>query len=367
MSAEESEMKSVLFRVAVASAVALPIGLVLADDEKKTDEKTEKRVQVKVLRADGKDGDNPNVVVVLDDSDEKSGEKQSYLGVVIEAVPPALAAQLPDLVSADHGVMVAEVADDSPAAKAGLKRHDIIVEFGDTKLTSAEQLSKLVRGEKPGNEVTLGVIRAGKRQKVKVAIGEHEARVGAFAFPGRGGARVLVDPRGQRKEAVRILRDLDEKAAPGAKAGVQTKSSFSSMKLESVDGDRFKAEIEFKNEKGDSMKRSFEGTREEIRKQIEADEDMPQGIRNQLQRSLDIGRGGKGAFQFHMPRGGFAFDVDSNDFPVFAWPGSKDFDQIIEQLSNQIDPELREKLKGAFRSIEEQQPAKKPVPLDRSL
>jgi hypothetical protein len=257
---------------------------------------------------------------------------------------------------------VVDVADDSPAARAGLKEHDILLSFGDEKLPSAEQLTKLVRAEKAGNEVTLGIVHAGKASKLKVTLGEREARSAVLAFPGK--ARVLVDPHGQRQEAFRILKELDDKAAPGAKAGAQVKSSFSSMKLESLDGDRFKAEIEFKNEKGDSLKRSFEGTKEEIQKQIEADKELPEGIRNQLQRSFDFGKGGKGAFQFHAPRA-FRFDLDNDNWPGFHWSGSGDFEQILEELSKQIDPDVREKLKEAFQNIDESQ--KKPVIRGRSL
>jgi PDZ domain len=383
-------MTSMLVKVALAGAAALPLTWLRADDDKKSDDKkAEKRVEVKVLRLDGKDGDKPSVIVLSDgddktekrakvkvlrldgsdgekadvrvllDDDDKPAAKTSYLGVVIEPVPAALATHLSDVLPKDTGLLIAQVADDSPAAKAGLKEHDILVSYGDEKLHSSEQLTKLVRGDKVGHEVTLGVVHAGKLEKVKVTIGEHETKAGSFAIPGKG--RVLIDPHGDRKEAIRILKDREDKAAPGAKAGAR--SSFSSMRLESIDGDRFRAEIEYKNEKGDSLKRSFEGTREEIQKQIEADKEMPEAIRNQLQRSL----GGKGAFRFNMPRGGFAFDLDSDDFPMFNWSGSGDFEKIFEQFSNQLDPELREKLKGAFRSIEEPQPHKKPVPRDGTL
>jgi hypothetical protein len=348
-------MKSVLVKVVLVAAVAVPIAQVRGDDEKKSENsKTENRVEVKV------DGNRPRVRVFLNDNGDGPTGKQPYLGVVIEPVPAALAAHLPNVLTLDEGLLVADVADDSPAAKAGLRQHDILLTYNDQKLLSGEQLTKLVRGDGVGTEVTLGIIRAGKSEKVKVTVGEHEVKAGPFDF-GRG--RILVDPQG-RREALRILKDLEGKTA---KAGASVKSSFSSMRLESLDGDRFKAEIEYKNEKGDSLKRSFEGTRDEIRKQIEADEEMPEGIRNQLLRSVDLGKGGRGTFQFGIPRGGFAFDFDSDGFPAFTWPGSKDFDQVMEQLSNEIDPELREKLKGALRSIEEQQPRKQPVPRNRSL
>ncbi len=421
-------MKSMFVKVALVAAVAVPMAVLRADDEKKVDEKKaddkkiEKRVEVKVLQLDGKDGGKPEVKIFRSDKaggpvelkvlgldgaagnptvrvfvdgaavGEKAGEKLAYLGVAIDPVPDALAAHLPGLVSRDQGLLVTQVSGDSPAAKAGVKEHDILVSYDDQKLFSAEQLTKLVRGDKPGREVTLSVVRSGKLEKLKATLGEREASAGFLIFGGEGGKaprlykldepqikaeirKKIEDKAGtaseHRDQIRRLLKEhgLDEKAAPGAKTGVQTKSSFSSMRLQSLDGDRFKAEIEFKNEKGDSLKRSFEGTRDEIRKQIEADKDMPEAIRNQLMRSLDFGKSGKGAFHFNMPRGGFWIDTDWNDLfsnmPAFKFPDSKEVEQIIEQFSEKLDPETREKLKGAIRSIE--QPKKNPTESDRPI
>jgi hypothetical protein len=361
-------MVSNFVKAALVGAMAVPFAWFRTDDEKSGDDKkVEKKVEVKVLRLDGKDGgDNATYRVLLNDGDGKPAGKQPYLGVAIEAVPPALVAHLPGLISKDQGLLVGEVAEDSPAAKAGLKEYDVLLSYDDQKLYSGEQLTKLVRGDKPGHEVTLSVARAGKLEKVKVTIGEREMKAAMIELPGKG-QHILLDPQGHRKEAIRILKGLDDKDGGGAKANVQTKSNSLSMRLETTDGDRFKAEIEFKNDKGETQKRTFEGTREEIHKQIEADKEIPEAIRKQFGHGLDF-KGGKGAFQFQLPSGGFQFSLpfDHDDFPAFNWTGSKDFEQIIEQLSNQIDPALRDKLKGALRSIDEPS-RKKDVPVDRAL
>ena len=73
---------------------------------------------------------------------------QAYLGVGVEAVPSALEKQLPTL--NNQGVLIAEVAKDSPAQHAGLKPYDILVSYDDHQLYSPEQLVKLVQNDKPG-------------------------------------------------------------------------------------------------------------------------------------------------------------------------------------------------------------------------
>jgi hypothetical protein len=47
-----------------------------------------------------------------------------------------------------------------------------LVSFGDQKLSSPEQLGKLVRHEKPGKEISVGLIRAGNAMTSKVMLGE---------------------------------------------------------------------------------------------------------------------------------------------------------------------------------------------------
>ena len=67
-------------KIALAGAAILPLTWLRADDDKKSDDKkVEKRVEVKVLRLDGKDDEKP--VVILSDGDEKA-EKRVQLKVL---------------------------------------------------------------------------------------------------------------------------------------------------------------------------------------------------------------------------------------------------------------------------------------------
>jgi hypothetical protein len=66
-----------------------------------------------------------------------------------------------------QGLVVADVLPDTPAAKAGLKKHDILLELEGKPVPSnpeefREQLSKI----KPGTKVDLVILRKGKREKI---------------------------------------------------------------------------------------------------------------------------------------------------------------------------------------------------------
>jgi membrane-associated protease RseP (regulator of RpoE activity) len=90
-------------------------------------------------------------------------EGSLWIGVEGEKLPPALAAQL----KLDAGVLIGNVHPDSPAAKAGLQQHDIVLQFGDKKVSEISDLGEAVKaaGEKETDAV---VLRGGERLTLKL-------------------------------------------------------------------------------------------------------------------------------------------------------------------------------------------------------
>ncbi len=73
------------------------------------------------------------------------------------------------------GAVVDGVVDDSPAEKAGLKKGDVIVNFGDKTIADADELMKAVRESTPGSKVKLTTLRDGKKSSVDVELAEGKA------------------------------------------------------------------------------------------------------------------------------------------------------------------------------------------------
>jgi hypothetical protein len=292
--------------------------------------------------------------------------KRPFLGVSVGPVPKVLAIHLADVLRPDEGLLIAEVAPNSPAAKAGLKQHDILLTYDDQKLSSAEQLVRLVRGDKLGREVTLGVVKAGKLEKQKVVLEQHDVA----PFPGFPEGlddraeefRGLLRDRGFPDGGPFRFRFRNDWPDPDA-IGTAGKSQFSSMSLRSLDAERFRAEIEYKDEAGEVKKWSFEGTREEIRRDLQESKEVPAQLRRQMLRNLDFSRrpgAGMGSFRLMMPRLGGGIFIDS-DLGEFGFPEAADFEGFFEE----VDPQTRDQLKGTLRSIDE--PQRNPVERDRSL
>ena len=78
----------------------------------------------------------------------------------------------------NQGLMIREVVPDSPAAKAGIEKFDILLRANDAELHEMTDLVDLVRtqGEQKG-QITLEVLRHGERETVYVTPEERPAHV----------------------------------------------------------------------------------------------------------------------------------------------------------------------------------------------
>ena len=72
------------------------------------------------------------------------------------------------------GAVVTEVQPDGPAAEAGLRPEDVIVSVDGQPLRDAVALTTRLAQYQPGDEVTLGVVRDGRRMQVDLELDEFE-------------------------------------------------------------------------------------------------------------------------------------------------------------------------------------------------
>lgn len=71
-----------------------------------------------------------------------------------------------------NGALVSSVQKDSPAEKGGLKAGDVIVMLNGKDVGDSDELIKLMCKTEPGDEVTVSVLRNGKKKTMKVTLGE---------------------------------------------------------------------------------------------------------------------------------------------------------------------------------------------------
>jgi serine protease Do len=70
------------------------------------------------------------------------------------------------------GLLIREVAEDSPAARAGLARGDLIVAIAGQAVSGIDDLSGALRAAGPGGTVELTVLRGAEERSVHVVLGQ---------------------------------------------------------------------------------------------------------------------------------------------------------------------------------------------------
>jgi len=139
------------------------------------------------------------------DANDPEAANRGWLGVSLGHVPDAVAAQLN---VEDDGVMILNVVEDSPADRAGLEAHDIIVSVaGENVEGDVGRATEIIRERKPGDAVQVVVVREGQPQTLNVTLGSR-VEMGAAAWKFRHAP-------GEVEESIRTHGRMLQKDANG--------------------------------------------------------------------------------------------------------------------------------------------------------
>lgn len=103
--------------------------------------------------------------------------KRGWLGVYTDELSKPMLVAL----DIDHGVLVTDVAEESPAAKAGIEAGDVIILLDWQSTTDGSALRWAVR-DRPDKKVVVKVRRRGKEKKLDVTLGTREEAEQTFNF-----------------------------------------------------------------------------------------------------------------------------------------------------------------------------------------
>jgi serine protease Do len=109
---------------------------------------------------------------VLDVTDQlltKGAASHPYLGVSVGQLTPAIR-QMSD-VQVDDGALVLGVDPGAPAAMAGIRPGDVIVELAGKPIRTVEDLLSTLRQSEPGQQQPIVFVRGSERQEATVTIG----------------------------------------------------------------------------------------------------------------------------------------------------------------------------------------------------
>jgi serine protease Do len=141
------------------------------------------------------------------------GGDGNYLGVYTETLTRENMSRY-GIAGEPRGVGVTQVAENSPAAKAGLQKGDVIVRFDGEEVSSTQKLSRLVSESAPEHTARLTVSRGGSEREISVTLAKREpfGALGANteAWRSENGELFRWDGKGWQKQSQEEARKRSE-------------------------------------------------------------------------------------------------------------------------------------------------------------
>ncbi len=211
---------------------------------------------------------------------------QSFIGVFADPLPEALAAQLGELLGKSKGVHVVDVIAGSPAEKAGIKPHDVLVAYDGTRIASVEQLRELLRADHPGRTAKIDLIRASKEISRHVEVGERIVQ--RPAVPSDGSTPVPVQMFGRQiivgRRGVDAPGTVIRWGTPAEVDASESRPSMCSVVVDRRDAASWNVVVTYSGPDGKQNEKRLEGTSGEIRSRLD---EFPPTVGDQIRRTLD--------------------------------------------------------------------------------
>jgi serine protease Do len=190
---------------------------------------------------------------------EKGKVTRGWLGVLIQKVTPEIAESLG--LDQARGALVADVVANGPAATAGVKVGDVIIEFDGHAVSESNELPMLVARTPLEKQVTLKVLRDKQPMELPVTIAElqdDETQVAASGDSEKLGLTVqtltpeIAENLGV-EEAKGVVVTAVESGSPADEAGLRRGDVILEVNRQAVeDADNYKAALK-KGEKGKNV------------------------------------------------------------------------------------------------------------------
>jgi serine protease Do len=142
--------------------------------------------------------------------ENEAENKVAFIGLITAEIPEILAAHLNT--NEGEGVLIRNLLPGGPAEKAGFVRYDVITRVGGRSVGSPEQLSKQIASYKPGDEVAIDYIHAGKPESKTVKLDARPTGTGKIVDPRQLGH---LDLDGMPDDQADRLRDMIERRMNG--------------------------------------------------------------------------------------------------------------------------------------------------------
>jgi S1-C subfamily serine protease len=178
-------------------------------------------------------------------------------GNLIQAITPQADTEEP-------GVVIASVAPDSPAAEAGVKRGDILLEIKGQAVNSPMELTRLVHDAESGGRVELALLHGDERRMLSTTLGEKNGLPYLGIFPcGRLHGDPAVFTMRLDEAGARIVEVVPD--SPAQEAGLEVGDLVLAVDGQELVAEDSLADLIAEYEPGDNVKLTVKSPGEEVR------------------------------------------------------------------------------------------------------
>jgi len=272
----------------------------------------------------------------------------AFLGVRLERLDEELAEKLK---YKGQGAYVMSVVEDSPAEKAGIRDHTVIVKLDGNEIVGPGHLKDLLSIYSPGDKVKVKVWKDGKTRTLTVKLGEHESLLKNFkkTIVLRGEPKAwlgvsvqnLTEQLGEHfgsDKGVLVTEVVDD--SPAKKAGIKAGDVITKVDDEEVEGPWNLPDVISKKEPGAKVTIHLVRDRKGLTKEVELGE-TPEDYRKR-----------KRVFLWHSDdQGERRIKLDKEkllDLDLLGFPG-----EIVIPEVPEIDIEVYEGVEGLNEKMKE--------------
>lgn len=231
-----------------------------------------------------------SVATIAQETPQPMVQGVAWLGIALEPVPEVVIEQWPEDFKTSRGVVIAGVNPRSPAAQAGLQKNDILLSYEGEPLQSPNDLMERVHSDHPEQKITMSLLRKGKPMEVEVVLGK---RASSHAIPPHPDSfRPIPAPAPFQQwlqQHPRMPQGGRLPAPAKSQANASGWTAFESFQVNTLPHGKVHAEVDFKTPKGESKHYIFEGTREDVQKQIQSEQGLTNGQKAAVLNALNLG------------------------------------------------------------------------------